>query len=130
MTRWCNKIGLVDLHSKLRLFRTTLDSLKRAAETIKSSKHRTEIESFALGPMNAEIEETERTLKQLFTCQGEYQRPNDRSTLMLVVDYWAFNHNGKAIVKSGISEITDRVEAIKVIVTEVQTYVCGSNRWY
>jgi hypothetical protein len=86
------------------------------------------MESFALGPMNAEIKETEKTLKQLFTCQGEYQRPNDHSTLKLVVDYWVFNHRGKAIVKSGISEITDRMEAIKVIVNEVQTYVYSSTR--
>ena len=119
---------MVDLQSKLRLFRTTLDSLKRAAETIQSSKYRTEMESFALGPMNAEIEETERTLKQLFTCRGEYQRPNDRSTFKLVVDYWVFNNRGKAIVKSGISEITDRMEAINVLVVEIQTYVCSSDR--
>lgn len=116
------KIGLVELQSKLRLFRTTLDSFERVAETIKSSKNRTKMESIALGPMKMEIEETERTLKKLFTCQGQYQRPNDCPTLMLVVRYWVFDQKGKEIVKNGISEITGRVETIKLLVYEILTY--------
>ncbi len=119
---------MVELQSKLTLFRTTLDSLQRAAETIKSSKNRTKMELIAYGPMKTEIEEAERTLKRLFTCQGQYQKPKDCSTLKLVVSYWVFDHKGKAIVKSGISEIADRVDAIKQIVNEILTYVCSSTR--
>ena len=117
---------MVDLKSKLRLFQITLNSLKRATDTIQSSKHRTKMESFALKPMKVEIKETERVLEELFTCHKKYQPPNNHSTLMLVVDYWAFNNKGKAIVKSGISDIKDRIEAIKGLVSEIQTYVCSS----
>jgi hypothetical protein len=111
------------------LFQTALDSLKRAAQTIKSSKYRTEIESSALVPMNQNIKESENTLHELFTCKGRYQKPKDRSTLLLVVDYWVFDHRGKAIVENGIREIVDRVESIKFIVSEINTYVCNSTRY-
>lgn len=119
---------MVELQSKLTLFRTTLDSLQRAAETIKLSKNLTKRELIAYGLMKTEIEEAERTLKRLVTCQGQYQKPKDYPTLKLVVSYWVFDHKGKAIVKSAISEIADRVDAIKQIVHEILTYVCSSTR--
>lgn len=86
------------------------------------------MESFALKPMTVEINETERILEELFTCHQKFQPPKNRSTLMLVFDYWSFNNNGKAIIKGGISEITDRIEAIKGLVTEIHTYVYNSTR--
>ncbi len=129
VTRWC-KIGLVDLDSKLKLFRDTLDSLQRAAKTIESSKYGTNMESVALKPMRQNIEDSKKTLHDLFTCQGKYQRPKDSSTLKLVVDHWIFDYNGRDIVESAIREIGDRVESIKMIVNEINTYVCNSARYY
>jgi hypothetical protein len=119
---------LVELKSKLGLFRTTLDCLTEAAKAIESSKNRTKRESVALDRMKMQIEETEKTLEHLFTCHGQYQTPKDSPTLMLVVRYWVFDHKGKAIVTSGISEIKDRVEAIKLLLTEIQTHVANDTR--
>ncbi|PMD51096.1 ankyrin [Hyaloscypha bicolor E] len=120
--------SLVELQSKLKLFQRTLDSLQRIAETIKWSENRTEMESIALVPMKEAIEETEKILKQLFTCQEKYQRPNDCPSLMLVMHYWVFEHKGKIIVKNGINEITDRVEAIKILLAEILTHVAIDGR--
>ncbi|KAH7327544.1 ankyrin repeat-containing domain protein [Rhexocercosporidium sp. MPI-PUGE-AT-0058] len=86
------------------------------------------MESIALGPMKTEIEESERALKKLFTCQGQYQRPNDYPTLMLVLQYWVFDRKGKEIVKNGISEIMDRVETIKLLVNEILAHVANDAR--
>ena len=81
------------------------------------------MELVALKPMRQIIKDSEKTLHDLFTCQGKYQKPKDRSTLKLVVDHWIFDYNGKAIVESVIREIGDRVESIKIIVNEINMYV-------
>ena len=85
------------------------------------------MEDIALGPMNRKIEQTEKTLEALFTCQEKYQKPKNRSTLMLVIDYWVFDNRGKELVRARISEITDHIKAIKMIVAEVHMCVCTSN---
>ena len=80
-----------------------------------------------MDPMNEKIKQTGETLEALFTCQGEHLKPKNRSTLMLVIDYWVFDQRGKALVKTRINEITDHIEAIKVIVSEVHMCVYTSN---